>query len=136
MREALLRAAAASLLEDGPEGLSFRAVAKRAGVTPAIVPDGATSPKYAPETTFQSQAARGRAPRFTSKGNRMSSNGQQPTIVLDGEKVSFSPGETIYEVAERHGKDIPTLCYDPRVSSAGSCRLCMVEVEGQDEGKQ
>jgi len=52
------------------------------------------------------------------------------TMILDGDKVQFSRGETIYEVAERHRKDIPTLCYDPRLDPFGGCRLCVVEVEG------
>jgi predicted molibdopterin-dependent oxidoreductase YjgC len=52
------------------------------------------------------------------------------TIHLDGEAVSFSPGETIFEVAERHHREIPTLCYDPRLDPFGGCRLCVVEVEG------
>ncbi len=46
------------------------------------------------------------------------------TMTLDGEEVSFTPGETIYEVAARHQKDIPTLCYDPRLEPFGGCRLC------------
>ena len=52
------------------------------------------------------------------------------TMTLDGEEVSFTPGETVYEVAERHQKDIPTLCYDPRLEPFGGCRLCVVELEG------
>ena len=36
------------------------------------------------------------------------------TLTMDGEEVTFTEGETLYEVAERHRKDIPTLCYDPR----------------------
>ena len=52
------------------------------------------------------------------------------TMTLDGDDVSFTPGETIYEVAERHQKDIPTLCYDPRLEPFGGCRLCVVELEG------
>ena len=56
--------------------------------------------------------------------------GVQLTMTLDGEKVDFRRGETIYEVAERHRKDIPTLCYDPRLEPFGGCRLCVVEVEG------
>ncbi len=55
---------------------------------------------------------------------------QKPTLTLDGERVTFTPGETLYEVAQRHGKDIPTLCYDPRLESFGGCRMCVVEVEG------
>ena len=49
---------------------------------------------------------------------------------MDGVSVSFTPGETIYEVAQRQGQDIPTLCYDPRLEAFGACRLCVVEVEG------
>ena len=52
------------------------------------------------------------------------------TMTLDGNKVQFNEGETIYEVAERHRKEVPTLCYDPRLESFGACRLCVVEVEG------
>lgn len=51
-------------------------------------------------------------------------------LTLDGQEVEFSPGETLYEVAERHRKEVPTLCYDPRLESFGACRLCVVEVEG------
>ncbi|MCA9736487.1 MAG: (2Fe-2S)-binding protein [Gemmatimonadetes bacterium] len=62
--------------------------------------------------------------------NANGSNGRTPTFTLDGEKVDFRPGETILEVAERHARDIPTLCYDPRLDPFGGCRLCVVEVEG------
>jgi NADH dehydrogenase/NADH:ubiquinone oxidoreductase subunit G len=53
------------------------------------------------------------------------------TLTLDGEVVPFTLGETIYEVARRHDKFIPTLCYDPRLEPFGACRLCVVEVRGQ-----
>jgi NADH-quinone oxidoreductase subunit G len=52
------------------------------------------------------------------------------TMTLDGAEVSFQEGETIYEVAKRNRKEIPTLCYDPRLEPFGGCRLCVVEVEG------
>ncbi len=59
-------------------------------------------------------------------------------ITLDGERIAFTPGETIYEVAQRQraqanggaSSEIPTLCYDPRLEPFGACRLCVVEVEG------
>ena len=60
----------------------------------------------------------------------MSSNGNQSHLTLDGAEVAFNEGETLYEVAERHRKDIPTLCYDPRLEPFGACRLCVVELEG------
>lgn len=49
---------------------------------------------------------------------------------IDGVEVAFSEGETVLEVAQRHEKEIPTLCYDPRLESFGGCRLCIVELEG------
>jgi predicted molibdopterin-dependent oxidoreductase YjgC len=55
---------------------------------------------------------------------------QTATMMLDGEEVSFTVGETIYEVSERHQKEIPTLCYDERLDAFGGCRLCVVELEG------
>ncbi len=52
------------------------------------------------------------------------------TMTLDGMAVEFTEGETIYDVAQRQKKQIPTLCYDPRLEAFGACRLCVVEVEG------
>ncbi len=49
---------------------------------------------------------------------------------LDGRLVEVQEGETILEMAERHGVSIPTLCHDPRLAPAGACRTCLVEVEG------
>lgn len=49
---------------------------------------------------------------------------------LDGEEVTFRPGESLYQLAERHRREVPTLCYDPRLEAFGACRLCVVEVEG------
>ncbi len=50
---------------------------------------------------------------------------------LDGKTVTAQPGETILDVARRHGKSIPTLCYDPRLEPFTSCFLCLVEMEGK-----
>ncbi len=52
------------------------------------------------------------------------------TIFLDGEEVPFETDETIFQVADRHRKEIPTLCYDDRLDAFGGCRLCVVELEG------
>jgi predicted molibdopterin-dependent oxidoreductase YjgC len=59
----------------------------------------------------------------------MNDNGGM-TLFLDGEEVPFTPGESIYKVAERHQREIPTLCYDDRLEAFGGCRLCVVELEG------
>lgn len=51
-------------------------------------------------------------------------------VIIDGNEMSFEEGETLLEVAKRADIDIPTLCYDPRLTPAGACRMCLVEVEG------
>lgn len=51
------------------------------------------------------------------------------TIVLNGVEVSGSPGTTILDLARESGVYIPTLCYDPNLTSTGACRLCLVEDE-------
>ena len=55
---------------------------------------------------------------------------QTQTLTLDGEEASFRKGETIYEVAQRAGRKVPTLCYDERLEAFGACRLCVVQLEG------
>jgi formate dehydrogenase alpha subunit len=51
-------------------------------------------------------------------------------LTLDGVELEFREGETLYEVARRAQRDVPTLCYDPRLEPFGACRLCVVEVAG------
>lgn len=51
-------------------------------------------------------------------------------IILDGNIVKGIPGETILQLAERHGIIIPTLCNDDRLEPFSSCYVCVVEVEG------
>ncbi len=55
------------------------------------------------------------------------------SFLLDGEPVEASPGETIWEVARRHGTQIPHLCHrpEPGYRPDGNCRACMVEIEGE-----
>ncbi len=52
------------------------------------------------------------------------------TITLDGQSVEVPAGISIMDAAERFGIRIPRLCYHPDLSLAGSCRVCIVEVEG------
>jgi NADH dehydrogenase/NADH:ubiquinone oxidoreductase subunit G len=52
------------------------------------------------------------------------------TMTINGKTVSFSPGETILEVARKSGIYIPTLCARADLPSTGICRLCIVKVEG------
>ena len=51
-------------------------------------------------------------------------------VVLNGKAISGQDGMTILELARENGVDIPTLCYLEGLPPNGSCRLCVVEVEG------
>jgi predicted molibdopterin-dependent oxidoreductase YjgC len=53
-------------------------------------------------------------------------------ITINGNRLTFEPGETILEVARRSSIDIPTLCFLKGASPTGACRICVVEVEGAD----
>lgn len=52
-------------------------------------------------------------------------------IMINGQKISTQSGITILQAARQAGIDIPTLCDHPALSSAGACRICVVEVKGQ-----
>ncbi len=52
-------------------------------------------------------------------------------IHINGKECWANAGETILKVAEREGIKIPTLCYLKGFTATGSCRICVVEVEGQ-----
>ncbi len=52
------------------------------------------------------------------------------TFTLDGETVSYEPGQTIMEVAHARGEGLPHYCWHPGLSVSGNCRICMVDIEG------
>jgi len=52
-------------------------------------------------------------------------------VYINEKECWANSGETILQVAEREGLKIPTLCYLKGLSPTGSCRICVVEVEGQ-----
>lgn len=51
------------------------------------------------------------------------------TITIDGEKYEVDPGQTVIQAAARQGIEIPHFCYHPKLSVAGNCRMCLVEIE-------
>ncbi|MGD0487904.1 MAG: 2Fe-2S iron-sulfur cluster-binding protein [Syntrophorhabdales bacterium] len=51
-------------------------------------------------------------------------------LTIDGKSIETGEGRTILEAAREHGIYIPTLCYHANLLSIGSCRICLVEVEG------
>jgi formate dehydrogenase major subunit len=53
------------------------------------------------------------------------------TFELDGREVSASASETLIQVAQREGVEIPHLCYKDGMQAVGNCRSCMVEIAGE-----
>lgn len=54
-------------------------------------------------------------------------------ITINGNKFSFTPGETILDVARKNNIDIPTLCHLKGATPTGTCKICVVEVEGEKD---
>ena len=50
---------------------------------------------------------------------------------LDGQPINARPGETILKAAQRHGVEIPHLCYSDGLRPDGNCRACVVEIAGE-----
>lgn len=60
--------------------------------------------------------------------------GEQPqavTFTLNGALVTARTDETILQAAQRHGVEIPRLCYTESLRADGNCRACMVEIDGE-----
>src|SRR6187551_2579063 len=53
-------------------------------------------------------------------------------IEVDGRVVEGFEGQTILEVCRDNGIEIPTLCYEPKLPGFGACRMCVVDVEGEE----
>tara|TARA_R110002096_G_scaffold70291_4_gene168554 strand:+ start:682 stop:2736 length:2055 start_codon:yes stop_codon:yes gene_type:complete len=52
-----------------------------------------------------------------------------PKLKVDGIEVEVPPGSTVLQACEAAGKEIPRFCYHQRLSIAGNCRMCLVEVK-------
>src|SRR6201992_1761407 len=51
-----------------------------------------------------------------------------PKLKLDGKEVEFTVGQSVIQVCEANGIEIPRFCYHERLKIAGNCRMCLVEV--------
>jgi formate dehydrogenase alpha subunit len=51
------------------------------------------------------------------------------SLTINGIPIKAEPGMTVLEAAKAQNIYIPTLCYHPKLTSAGACRLCIVEIE-------
>ena len=52
-----------------------------------------------------------------------------PIAKVNGVEIEFTQGMTVLQVAELAGEEIPRFCYHERLSIAGNCRMCLVEVK-------
>ena len=52
-----------------------------------------------------------------------------PKVTVDGIEVEVEAGSTVLQACESAGKEIPRFCYHERLSIAGNCRMCLVEME-------
>ena len=52
-----------------------------------------------------------------------------PKIIVNNKEVEFEEGMTILQACELAGAEIPRFCYHERLSIAGNCRMCLVEME-------
>ena len=53
-------------------------------------------------------------------------------VTIDGKTVEAREGMTILGAAKAAGVDIPTLCWMKKINDIGACRVCVVEVEGEE----
>jgi NADH-quinone oxidoreductase subunit G len=51
-----------------------------------------------------------------------------PKVIVDGIELEVPQGATVLQACELAGKEIPRFCYHERLSIAGNCRMCLVEV--------
>ncbi len=53
-----------------------------------------------------------------------------PKLIVDGKEIEVENGTTLIQACEAAGAEIPRFCYHERLSIAGNCRMCLVEVKG------
>jgi NADH-quinone oxidoreductase subunit G len=51
-------------------------------------------------------------------------------LIIDGKEIDVAPEYTLLQACEAAGAEIPRFCYHERLSIAGNCRMCLIEVQG------
>jgi NADH-quinone oxidoreductase subunit G len=51
-------------------------------------------------------------------------------LIIDGEEIEVEDGITLLQACELAGREIPRFCYHERLSIAGNCRMCLIQVDG------
>ena len=52
-----------------------------------------------------------------------------PVVKIDGKEMEVPAGITVLQACELAGIEIPRFCYHERLSIAGNCRMCLVEIK-------
>ena len=52
-----------------------------------------------------------------------------PKITINGKEIEFEKGMTVLQACELANVEIPRFCYHEKLSIAGNCRMCLVEME-------
>jgi len=69
--------------------------------------------------------------READHGTPASAAAEQVTLTIDGASVTVPAGTSIMRAASLAGTDIPKLCATDNMKAFGSCRICLVEIEGR-----
>src|SRR3569623_2062746 len=64
-------------------------------------------------------------------GTRAAASGTMVTLSIDGQSISVPEGTSLMRAAALLGNNIPKLCASDNLDAFGSCRLCLVEIEGR-----
>ena len=51
-------------------------------------------------------------------------------LIVDGKEIDVPPAYTLLQACEAAGAEIPRFCFHERLSIAGNCRMCLVELKG------
>jgi NADH-quinone oxidoreductase subunit G len=62
--------------------------------------------------------------------SRPLSEDKMPKLKVDGTEIEVENGTTLLQACEAAGAEVPRFCYHERLSIAGNCRMCLVEVKG------
>ncbi len=62
--------------------------------------------------------------------SKLTSKHMPKQLIIDGQSIEVEDGTTLLQACEQAGAEIPRFCYHERLSIAGNCRMCLVEVEG------
>ncbi len=89
--------------------------------------------QYAPTRTraaFATAASRRSRPREGHRHRVEFLRGRMTKLIVDGTEVEVPADYTVLQACEAAGAEIPRFCFHERLSIAGNCRMCLVEVKG------